>query len=69
MDKIKIPRRNSFDCTSGTVRLTKEATAALNEVTMETSLSTGKVASLIILQAVRNNLIDFTTADQEEGEL
>ena len=49
----------------GIIRLTPEAIDALDEATRETSLSTRQVASLIIVNAVKNGLIEYIDNDPE----
>lgn len=61
VEKIRIPRK-PYQPTNrqGLIRITPEAADALDEVTRETTLSTRQVASIIILEAIRNGLIEFT---------
>ena len=66
MKKIQIPRKpwNSVN-KQGIIRLTPEAIYALDEATIETALSTRQVASLIIINAVKNGLIEYIDNDPE----
>lgn len=66
MKKIQIPRKPWIPINKqGVIRLTPEAIDALDEATRETSLSTRQVASLIIINAVKNNLIEYIDNDPE----
>lgn len=66
MKKIQIPRKPwSSVNKQGIIRLTPEAIDALDEATRETSLSTRQVASLIIVNAVKNGLIEYIDNDPE----
>lgn len=72
--RIQIPRKTLQSINQQcTIRLTPEAAEALNEVARETTLSIRKIASIIIIQAVKNELIDYTDpvediADQDEED-
>lgn len=61
--KIHIPGKKITVNEQGTIKLTKEASEALAEVVNESTMSIRQVASLIILQAIRDGLIVF---DREE---
>lgn len=68
-NRIEIPRRAASSANKQIIRITPEAAEALDEVTRETSFARGKVASMIIIQAVKNELIDYTESDEpDEGE-
>ena len=60
MKKIQIPRRPyRAAARQKIIRITSEAADALYEVTMETTLLMRQVASIIILEAINNGLIEF----------
>lgn len=61
--KIHIPSRKLKPNEQGVLKITPEAMELLVEVTNESCRSMREVASLIIVQAVKNNLIVF---DREE---
>lgn len=65
MNRIQIPRK-PYQPTNkqGLIRLTPEAAEALDEITRETTLSTRQVASIIILEAIRNDLIELVDSDE-----
>lgn len=58
-DKIVIPARKQQANEQGVIKLTPEALNALTEVVNETNLSIRQVASMIILQAIEKDLIEF----------
>ena len=58
-DKIVIPARTRQVNEQGVIKLTPEALNALTEVVNETNLSIRQVASMIILQAIEKDLIEF----------
>lgn len=58
-DKIVIPARKQQVNEQGVIKLTPEALNALTEVVNETNLSIRQVASMIILQAIEKDLIEF----------
>ncbi|OUO76945.1 hypothetical protein B5F53_15320 [Blautia sp. An249] len=62
-NKIHIPGKKVTVNEQGTIKLTKEASEALAEVVNESTMSIKQVASLIIVQAIKNDLIVF---DREE---
>lgn len=62
-NRIHIPARKVTPNSQNVIKITPEAYEALVEVVNESSLSIRQVASIIILQAVENNLIVF---DREE---
>lgn len=67
MKRIQIPRRSYSEINNqGAIKLTPEAVTALMEVSRETSLSIRNIASMIIVQAVENDLIDYTSTAAEE---
>lgn len=61
--KIHIPARKIVPNSQNVIKITGEAYEALAEVVNESGLSVKQVASLIILQAVENNLIVFDRED------
>lgn len=61
--KIHIPARKVVPNSQNVIKITGEAYEALAEVVNESGLSVKQVASLIILQAVENNLIVFDRED------
>lgn len=69
MNRIQIPRK-PYQPTNkqGLIRLTPEAADALDEITRETTLSTRQVASIIILEAIRNDLIELIDSDEPYKE-
>lgn len=67
MKKIKIERRTTMNPQNG-VTLTAEAAECLLEVIQETGLSMKQAASTIIIQAVKNNLIEYTTKEDYTNE-
>lgn len=62
-NKIHIPSKKLKPNGQGVLKITPEAMELLVEVTNESCSSMREVASLIIVQAVKNNLIVF---DREE---
>jgi hypothetical protein len=72
MNRIQIPRKPYRPVNKqGLIRLTPEAAEALDEVTRETTLSARQVASIIIMEAIKNGLIEYVDSaepeDDEEG--
>ena len=67
MKKIKIERRTTMNPQTS-ITLTPEAAECLLEVIQETGLSMKQAASTIIIQAVRNNLIEYTTKEDYTNE-
>lgn len=67
MKKIKIERRTTMN-PQNSITLTPEAAECLLEVIQETGLSMKQAASTIIIQAVRNNLIEYTTKEDYTNE-
>lgn len=61
--KIHIPAKKVVPNSQNVIKITGEAYEALAEVVNESGLSVKQVASLIILQAVENNLIVFDRED------
>lgn len=61
--KIHIPAKKLIPNEQGVIKVTREAYEALSEVVNETGLSVRQVASIIIVEAVKNNLIVY---DREE---
>lgn len=61
--KIHIPAKKIIPNEQGVIKVTREAYEALSEVVNETGLSVRQVASIIIIEAVKNNLIVY---DREE---
>lgn len=59
MDKIHIPAKRISRNDQNVIKITPEAMDALAEVVEETGLSVRQAASLIIIQAVKNNLIVY----------
>ena len=62
-NKIHIPARKVVPNSHNVIKITGEAYEALAEVVNESGLSVKQAASLIILQAVENNLIVFDRED------
>lgn len=62
-NKIHIPAKKVVPNSQNVIKITGEAYEALAEVVNESGLSVKQVASLIILQAVENNLIVFDRED------
>ena len=62
-NKIHIPAKKVVANSQNVIKITPEAYEALAEVVNESCLSLRQVASLIILQAVKNNLIVFDRED------
>ncbi len=62
-NKIHIPAKKIIPNEQGVIKVTREAYEALSEVVNETGLSVRQVASIIIVEAVKNNLIVY---DREE---
>ena len=60
---IHIPAKKMSSNEQGVIKITPEAVDALAEVVNETGMSVRQVASTIIIQAVRQNLIIY---DREE---
>lgn len=67
MNKIHIPVRKAAKNPQGGIKVTPEAMDSLVEVAEETGLSIRQAASIIITQAVKNDLIvyDRETKDEE----
>lgn len=61
--KIHIPAKKMVPNEQGVIKVTPKAMEALSEVVNESGRSMREVASLIILQAIENDLIVF---DREE---
>lgn len=57
--KIHIPAKKVVPNGQNVIKITPEAYEALAEVVNESSLSIRQVASIIIIEAVRNNLIEY----------
>lgn len=64
--KIYLPRRKIARNSQGTIKLTPEAMDALVGATEESGLSVRQAASMIILQAVQNNLIEYGAGEDDE---
>lgn len=64
-NKIHIPGRKVAINEQGVIKLTPEASEALAEVVNESTMSVKQVASCIILQAIRNNLIVFDRGEEK----
>ena len=62
-NKIHIPAKKAVPNEQGVIKLSREAMEALVEVVNESGRSMRTVASAIILQAIKNDLIVF---DREE---
>lgn len=62
-NKIHIPAKKAVPNEQGVIKLSREAMEALVEVVNESGRSMKTVASAIILQAIKNDLIVF---DREE---
>lgn len=62
--KIYVQRRKAIN-SQGMVGMTPEAIECLMEVAQETGLSIKRVASIIITQAVRGDMIVYVDADSE----
>lgn len=67
MNKIHIPVRKAAKNPQGVIKVTPKAMDSLVEVAEETGLSIRQAASIIITQAVKNDLIvyDRETEDEE----
>ena len=67
MKKIQIPRKPPRKPVNrqGIIRITSEAADALDEAARETALSVKQVASLIIINVVKNGLIEYIGNDLE----
>lgn len=63
MNRIHIPAKKVSRNDQNVIKITPEAMDALAEVVEETGLSVRQAASVIITQAVKNNLIVY---DREE---
>lgn len=63
--KIHIPAKKYVPNTQRVIKLTEPAAEALADVVNESGRSVKEIASLIILQAIENELIVF---DREEEE-
>lgn len=63
--RIHIPAKKISTEGDGIIRIAPEAMECLAEVMNETRLSVRQAVSLIIIQAVKNDLIDY---DREEKE-
>lgn len=64
--KIYLPRRKISKNSQGTIKLTPEAMDALVETAEESGLSVRQAASMIITQAVQNNLIEYGAEEDDE---
>lgn len=64
--KIYLPRRKISKNSQGTIKLTPEAMDALVEAAEESGLSVRQAASMIITQAVQNNLIEYGAEEDDE---
>ena len=64
--KICLPRRKISKNSQGTIKLTPEAMDALVEAAEESGLSVRQAASMIITQAVQNNLIEYGAEEDDE---
>lgn len=62
--KIKIPAKKIMPNEQGVIKLTPEAMEALVEVVNESGRSMKMVASAIIYQAVKNDLIEFEREEE-----
>lgn len=62
-NKIHIPAKKMVPNEQGVIKVTPAAMEALTEVVNESGRSMREIASLIILQAIENNLIVY---DREE---
>ena len=62
-DKIHIPAKKLVPNGQGVIKITPEAYEALSEVVNETGMSVRQVASIIIVDAVKNNLIVYDRED------
>ena len=62
-NKIHIPAKKIVPNEQGVIKVTPAAMEALTEVVNESGRSMREIASLIILQAIENNLIVY---DREE---
>lgn len=63
MKKIHIPAKKIVPNEQGVIKITPAAFEALSEVVNESGRSVKEVASLIILQAIENNLIEYDRED------
>lgn len=63
MNRIHIPAKKVSRNDQNVIKITPEAMDALAEVVEETGLSVRQAASLIITQAVKNNLIVYDRED------
>lgn len=64
--KIYLPRRKISKNSQGTIKLTPEAMDSLVEAAEESGLSVRQAASMIITQAVQNNLIEYGAEEDDE---
>ena len=62
-NKIHIPAKKIIPNEQGVIKITPTAMEALSEVVNESGRSMREVASLIILQAIENNLIVYDRED------
>ena len=62
-NKIHIPAKKMIPNEQGVIKVTPAAMEALTEVVNESGRSMREVASLIILQAIENDLIVFDRED------
>lgn len=63
MKKIHIPAKQIVPNEQGVIKITPDAFRALSEVVNESGRSVKDVASLIILQAIENDLIEYDRED------
>ena len=63
MNRIHIPAKKVSRNDQNVIKITPEAMDALAEVVEETGLSVRQAASVIITQAVKNNLIVYDRED------
>ncbi len=63
MKKIHIPAKQIVPNEQGVIKITPAAFRALSEVVNESGRSVKDVASLIILQAIENDLIEYDRED------
>lgn len=65
MKKIIIPKRTTADSINYTVALTGDAVEALQKVMKKTRLPAKRVVSVILVQAVENDLIVVEGEEEE----
>lgn len=68
MQKIHLPAKKIMPNEQGVVKLTRDAMEVLAEIVNQTNMSMRHVASEIIVQAYKNELISFDRREVENAD-